>query len=260
MNWNSVKYELLESGIALITLNRPDFLNALDDGMREDFKNLTPILAKENVKAIVFTGEGKAFCAGGDISHFEKKWNADNFTKKSRVVSDFYDFLEDLPKPVFAAMNGVATGAGLQLALACDVRVVATEAKAGFREHQLNLIPSHGGTYRLVKLLGLSKAKHFYLSQRLTSSNELLRMGFVSHVVESKDLLEFVLNWAKALVSRAPMATGEAIKLLNSMTYTDRDSALEREYKSQTKMLLTKDHKEGVRAFREKRKPFFKGE
>ena len=157
-------------------------------------------------------------------------------------------------------MNGVATGAGLQLAMACDVRVVATEAKAGFREHQLNLIPSHGGTYRLVKLLGLSKAKHFYLSQRLASSNELLRMGFVSHVVESKGLLEFVLNWAKALVARAPMATGEAIKLLNSMTDTDRDSALEREYKSQTKMLLSKDHKEGVRAFREKRKPFFKGE
>ncbi len=260
MDWNSVKYEFLDNGVALVTLNRPDSLNALDDGMREDFKKLTPILSERKVRAVVFTGEGKAFCAGGDISHFEKKWNASNFTEQSRVVSDFYDFLEDLPKPVFAAINGVATGAGIQLAMACDIRIMASDAKAGFREHQLNLIPSHGGTYRLVKLLGLSKAKHFYLSKSLSDANELFRLGFVSKVVPKEKLLEFVLEWVETLLKRAPMATGEAIKLLNMMTDTDRDSALEKEYASQKKMLLSKDHQEGVKAFRGKRKPSFNGD
>lgn len=260
MNWNSIKYEFFDNGIALITLNRPKFLNALDDGMREDFKNLSSVLVAKKVKAVIFTGSGKAFCAGGDISHFEKKWNASNFTQQSRVVSDFYDFLEDLPKPVFAAINGVATGAGIQLAMACDIRVMSSDAKAGFREHQLNLIPSHGGTYRLVKLLGLSKAKHFYLSESLSNADELFRLGFVSKVVESEKLLEFVFNWVESLLKRAPMATGEAIKLLNMMTNIDRDCALEKEYDSQKKMLLSKDHHEGVKAFREKRKPSFKGD
>ncbi len=162
LNWETIEVEFPEEGVVLVTLNRPDVLNAVDERMRQEFTSLIPVLQGEDVRAVVFTGAGRAFCAGVDISRFEQDWSNRYFAEENYDLLDFFDALENLPKPVFAAINGVATGGGILLALACDIRVASQAARVGFREHRLGLVPGLGGTVRLVRLLGLARAKEIY--------------------------------------------------------------------------------------------------
>ena len=146
--YRSLLYEV-EDGVATVTLNRPEELNAIDANMREDFARLSEALTTaRDVRVVIFTGSGRAFSSGGSVSHFEKDWNTDAFRAESHRLSSFFTSLEMLEKPVIAALNGIATGAGLQLAMACDLRIAAETARLGFREHWLGLIPGHGGATR----------------------------------------------------------------------------------------------------------------
>jgi len=249
----------LTDGIATVTLNRPDKYNAINQEMREDFYALAEQLRTDGSRVVVFTGSGRAFSSGGDVSHFEQDWQTLEFRSESHHLSRFYDDLEALEKPIIAAVNGTATGAGLQLAMACDLRIASTEAKVGFREHFLNLIPGHGGTARLVKLVGLSRAKQLYFTGELVSAEEAYQMGLINRVVPPDDLMPEVMELAQRLTNRAPQALGLAKRLLNASANVDTQSAILLESMAQSLLIKTSDHKEGLRAFRDKDKPNYTG-
>jgi enoyl-CoA hydratase/carnithine racemase len=257
--YRSLLFEV-EEGVATVTLHRPEELNAIDGNMRDDFARLSDALtAASDIRVVIFTGAGRAFSSGGSVSHFEKDWNTDEFRAQSHRLSAFFNSLEMLEKPVIAAMNGIATGAGLQLAMACDLRIAAETARIGFREHWLGLIPGHGGATRLVKLIGLSRAKEIYFSGDLLDAREAHRLGLVNRVVVEGKAVAESKRIARDLARRAPHAIGLTKQLLNAAVDLDLHRGLQLEALAQSIAIKTSDHKEGVTAFREKRSPKFEG-
>ncbi|GJM44716.1 MAG: hypothetical protein DHS20C21_15580 [Gemmatimonadota bacterium] len=250
----------VRDGVATVTLNHPDQLNAIDDAMRAEFPELADRLADRAIRVVVFTGAGRAFSAGGSVSHFERDWDTAEFRQHSHALSAAFSRIEALEKPVIAAINGPATGAGLQLTLTCDLRFAATTARVGYREHNLGLIPGHGGATRLVKLLGLSRAKDLYFRGDLVDADEAYRLGLIHRVIAPEELLAETHAEAHRLAKRAPGALGLAKQLLNRAADVDVATGLELESLAQSILLKTQDHREGVRAFRDKRKPDFTGE
>lgn len=260
MNFKTLLYTVDEDGIALVTLNRPDVLNAVNMEMRHDFTALADeLFFNEQVKVVIFTGAGRGFSAGGDMSHFEKEWHTPTFRANSRRLIKFFDDLEALEKPVIAAINGPTTGAGLELALACDLRLASDEAKLGFRENYIGLIPGVGGCARLIRAIGLHRAKEFIWMGTMYSANACSQMGLLNKVVPHEVLLEEAFSTAHDLLKRAPVSIGMAKKLLNAIANMDQTSGIVVEGLAQSILIKTEDHKEGVQAFREKRKPVYKG-
>ncbi len=260
MTFRAILFEVRDA-VATITLNRPEEKNAIDDAMRADFAGLAPILAdRADVRVVVIAGAGGSFSSGGRISHFERDWNTQEFRALSHRLSLFYEELEALEKPVIAAIEGVATGAGLQLALACDLRFAGASARLGFREHRIGVIPGHGGATRLVKLIGLSRAKELYFAPDLVNAADAQRLGVVNRVVPDGTALAAALETAADLASRAPHALGLTKRLLNAAADVDVKTGLLLESFAQSVAIKTRDHHEGVRAFLEKRPPRFEGE
>ncbi|MFQ5575662.1 MAG: enoyl-CoA hydratase/isomerase family protein [Anaerolineae bacterium] len=262
MSFTHLLFNLSDDGIATVTLNRPEARNAINAPMRRDFRALGErLLADSAVKVVIFTGAGdEAFSAGGDIGHFERDWRTPDFRAQGRPLTDFFNLLEELEKPVIAAVNGVATGAGLQLAMACDLRLASDRARFGFRENALNLIPGHGGTVRLVKLVGLGKAKELIFTGRFISAAEAQAVGLVNRIAPRAALAEQAQAMARTLLRRAPQSLGLVKRLLMAATETDKASALFLESLAQSVLIKTEDHREGLRAFRQKQKPDFKGD
>lgn len=257
--YKHILYDLTDD-IATVTLNRPEKYNAIDQAMREDFYTLADQLRTDSSRVVIITGIGKAFSSGGDVKHFEHDWPTLEFRAGSHLLSRFYDDLEALEKPVIAAINGVATGAGLQLAMVCDLRFASTEARVGYREHFLSLIPGHGGTARLVKLIGLSRAKMLYYTGDLVSADEAYQIGLLNRIVPPDELMPTTLDFARKLAKRAPQSLGLAKRLLNASANVDTQSAILLESMTQSLLIKTDDHKEGLRAFREKDMPTYTGE
>jgi enoyl-CoA hydratase/carnithine racemase len=261
MEFTHLLFDLTNDGIATVTFNRPEARNAINMPMRHDLKALGERLMNDNaIKVIIFTGAGdEAFSAGGDISHFEQEWLTPEFRVHGHLLTNFFNLLEDLEKPVIAAINGVATGAGLQLAMASDLRIASEQASFGFRENFLNLIPGHGGTVRLVKLVGLAKAKELIFMGDFISAQQARAIGLVNWVAPHGSILEEAQALAQKLLRRAPQSLGLVKRLLLAAAETDKASALFLESLAQSILIKTEDHREGLRAFREKRKPKFKG-
>ncbi len=261
MAFTHLLYNLSDDGIATITLNRPEARNAINMPMRQDFRVLGELLSTDSrIKVVIFTGAGhEAFSTGGDISHFEQEWLTPEFRTHGHLLTDFFNLLEELEKPVIAALNGVATGAGLQLAMSCDLRIASEQVRFGFRENFLNLIPGHGGTIRLVKLVGLAKAKELIFMGDFISAEQALTLGLVNWVVSPDALPNEAQAVAKKLLRRAPQSLGLVKRLLMAATESDKASALFLESLAQSVLIKTEDHQEGLRAFREKRKPKFEG-
>ncbi len=259
MEFRTLLYEL-NDGLATVTLNRPDQLNAINMEMRQDFTALTEELCfNDDVRVVLFTGAGRAFSSGGDIAHFEKDWRTPTFRAHSRRLIKFFDDLEMLEKPVMAAINGPATGGGLELALACDVRFAAQAATLGFRENYLGLIPGIGGCARFARLIGVAKAKELIFAGTMIGAQEAQAIGLVNRVVPDERLLDEAREYAQMLLKRAPQSLGLAKKVLNHVTQLDQTTAIVMEGLAQSILIRTEDHQEGLRAFREKRKPQFSG-
>jgi len=261
---NVMNYENLlisiEEKIATVTINRPTKLNALNKATISDLSKAVKLLSKnDDVRVIIITGSGeKAFVAGADISEFANYTIVEGAQLAAEGQESLFDFIENLKKPVIAAVNGFALGGGLELAMACHFRVASDNAKMGLPEVTLGLIPGYGGTQRLPQLVGKGRAMEMIMTAAMISAEEAKQFGLVNHVVPQAELLEFANGIAQKIIKNAPFAIGKAIKAINA-NYTDGKNGFDTEIKSFGKCFGTQDFKEGTTAFLEKRKAEFIG-
>lgn len=242
-----------------ITLDRPERRNALDAEMRVALADALDQAARTpDIEAVILTGAGGAFCAGGDLGAFEELHDARIYRHVSHDLSVLMDAVERLEKPVIAAIDGVATGAGLTLALCCDWRIASPRALLTFREGRLGLVPTHGGIGRLVKLIGLARAKEALLGGEDLDAPAALRLGLLSEIVDG-DLLGGARERAGRMLRRAPLSYGAAKRLLHLAADSDLRSTMLAESLAQTALLASSDHREGLAAARERREPEFAG-
>lgn len=249
----------VENGIATITMNRPTSLNSMNDSLIGGLHNsLTKAVADQCVRCIVLTGNGKAFCAGGDLSYLnslsstvEKK----DFIAKVGAVAKR---ITEIEKPIIAYVNGVTAGAGVNLMLACDLIYASNKARFGESFAKVGLIPDCGGLYFLAKAIGLHKAKEMMFTGDLIDAITAEKIGLVNHIYDDRDLADAVYKMADRLSKSAPLAIGLTKKYLNNTALT-LDEVLALEETTQPLLMATNDCKEGIKAFYEKRNPVFTG-
>lgn len=252
--------DLLEHHTLLITINRPDKLNALNRSTIDDLHDIL-VEAEQNkqVRSVIITGAGeKAFVAGADIAEFASFSVEEGKQMSSQGHFKVFNFLENFSKPTIAAIRGFALGGGLELALACHIRVAADTAKLGLPEVSLGLIPGYGGTQRLAHLVGKGKAFEMILTGEMIDAQEAYQWGLINKVVPSEALMNTCLDLAKKIASKSPTAIAAAIRAINA-GYNPQLNGYEVEIEEFGKCFGTEDFKEGVSAFLEKRKPNFRG-
>lgn len=250
-----------EQGVLTLTLNRPGKRNAIDPELRDALAEAIDRAGTDaTVRGLVLTGSGGAFCAGGDLARFDELHDARAYRHVSHRLTDLMESIERLEKPVVAAIGGVVTGAGLALALACDWRVGSPSARILFREGRVGLVPTHGGLTRLVKLLGLARAKEVLLGGDDLDANAACAVGLLSELAaDDEQLLEFAHARVRRMLVRAPLSFAAAKRLLQMAADTDQRSVILAESLAQTALLQTDDHREGLAAARERREPEFRG-
>jgi len=259
MNYETLLTELSEH-ILTITINRPDKLNALNGTVIDDLRAaLDAVYDNADIRAVIITGSGpKAFVAGADISQFTSLDAATGKELARRGQHDVFDRIENCPKPVVAAVNGFALGGGCELAIACHFRLASDQAKFGQPEVNLGLVPGYGGTQRLTHLIGKGKAMELIMTGNMIDANEALRLGLVNHVTTPANLLAETRKILLTILSRAPLALAEVIRLVNYASRSENEG-LEKEIEAFGELFKTTDTKEGAKAFLEKRKPNFTG-
>jgi len=249
-------------GIATLTLNRPDALNAWNEAMRGELRDAVHALVEDDeLRVLVITGAGRAFSAGEDVRGMKGLTDIGTrgFRRVARAIHNVFDEIEAMEVPVIAALNGVAAGGGLELALSCDFRIAASGAKLGFPENNVGLIPGSGGCSRLVKLVGLARAKRLVMTGEMVAAERALELGLVEEVVPQEQLAARARALAEQLAAKAPLALGLAKLVLNACLNVDPDTGRNLERLGQSILKKTEDHLEGARAFVEKRKAQFKG-
>lgn len=244
-----------------ITLNRPERLNTFDAAMQRDFTALQLAIERDpDIRCVILFAAGeRAFGAGADLSWFERDWTAARFRTEYRWIHDFFDVLERVELPVIAAVFGTCACGGLELAMACDFRIAAEDARFGFTEGNINLVPGSGGCSRLVKMIGPGWAKELVLAGEFIDAGRAREIGLVTRVVPRARLAEEARALADRLARKAPQALGAAKALINACQSLDPATGRILERMAQSALILSQDHKEGVRAFREKRPPRYEG-
>jgi enoyl-CoA hydratase len=249
-----------QGDIMIITIHRPDQLNALNGATIEELnKALALADINKNVRCIILTGSGeKAFVAGADIKEFAQFSIEEGGMLAARGQKLLFDFVEHMSKPVIAAVNGFALGGGLELAMSAHFRVASDNAKMGLPEVTLGVIPGYGGTQRLAQLVGKGKALEMITSAAMITATEALTCGLVNYVVPQGELLPKCLELATKICKNSPTAIAAAIRAVNA-GYQDGVDGFSSEIQEFGKCFGTADFKEGTTAFLEKRKPSFTG-
>ncbi len=259
MAYTYLKTEFRDNGICILTLSAPKSLNALNSALIAELDEFLTGLDTEKVRVLILTGDGdKSFVAGADISEMAHLGEAEGLAFGQRGAEAFRK-LEDLPIPTIAAINGFALGGGCEIAMACDIRYAATNAKFGQPEVGLGIIPGFSGTYRLPKLIGQGMAKELIYSGKVIRADEALRIGLVNQVVEQAELMPAVIALAEQILRNAPLAVRYAKECINRNYDLDRTEGLALENRLFARCFTTEDQKNGMNAFLTKQKAVFKG-
>ena len=258
MTYQTLIYDVTDR-IATITLNRPDAMNATTDEMYHELQALLGIVGDDaNVACVILTGAGRGFCAGADLK--TRKDDATPLERRARhrwILKDILEPLYRLEKPVIAAVNGAAAGAGFNIALACDFIIASDQASFMQAFARVGLVPDLGGLYLLGRVIGINKAKELCFTARKVSAEEAKALGIVNHLVPHDQLLTEARAIAARIAAASPTAIAMTKTLLNKASNSTLDQMLEYESYAQTVAYLTPEYEEGVRAFREKRAPDF---
>lgn len=251
----------IADALAIVTVNRPDKLNALNATVIAELdKAFTELSQREQIRAIILTGAGRAFVAGADIAEIAEAADGPaGLETLSQVGSRVFTKIERLNKPVIAAVNGFALGGGLELALACHVRLASEGAKFGLPEAKLGLIPGYGGTQRLPRLIGSGRAMQMILTGGMIDANTAASYGLVNAVYPNEVLMDVSRSMAKEMMANGPLALAHAIDVVAKGDGLSMDEALALESRHFGALGRTADMREGTSAFLEKRPPSFKG-
>jgi 2-(1,2-epoxy-1,2-dihydrophenyl)acetyl-CoA isomerase len=248
-------------GVATLTLNRPAALNALNLELKAALAAaITELRSRADVRAIILTGAGRGFCSGGDIKEMDAGRTAqDTRARLQALHRDIIEPLAAIEKPVIAALNGVAAGAGLSLALACDVVFASGEAPLSLAFAKRGLVPDAGAAYRLVRLVGVARAKELAFSARTIDANEAARLGLVQRVYPAGELHAQTQAYARELAAGATVAIGLTKRLLDLAPHSTYEAMTEHEIGAAVQAIATQDHAEALRAFAGKRPANFQG-
>ncbi|NLI70000.1 MAG: enoyl-CoA hydratase [Firmicutes bacterium] len=245
-----------EGKLVVLTINNPP-VNALNSSLLGELENTVDELAATDIAVLIITGAGeKAFVAGADISEFPQL-NRANGEKLARRGQLIFQKIADFPVPVIAAVNGIALGGGLELALACDIRVMALGARFGLPEVTLAIFPGYGGTQRLPRLISPGKARELIFTGDLVDAEDAVRLGLAEYVTD--DVLSKAKMIAQTIMKRGPVAIRQAKKAINRGLEVSLGEGMKIEAALFGELCDTEDQKEGARAFLEKRKPIYKG-
>lgn len=260
MNYNAIKL-IKEEGIATILLNRPERMNALDlESLRELLRATEEVGSDEKVKVLILTGVGRAFCAGGDLN--SPMYDITNPEELRKIIVEFGKVplnLRNMPKPVISAVNGAAVGVGLGFALAADIIIASEDARFGHAYANIGLMSDGGSIYFLPRLIGVSKACELMFTGKIIDAKEAERIGLVNQVVPADRLESVVKELAHRLARGPSMAIAMQKISLYQGLLMDLPTAIEWEARAMSLCMLSEDMKEGIKAFKEKRPPLFKG-
>lgn len=250
----------IKNEVLIITINRPDKLNALNKQTLEELhETLVSAENDKSIRALIITGSGtKAFVAGADIAEFANFTTKEGQQLSSNGHFKVFNFIENYSKPVIAAVNGFALGGGLELAMACHMRVVSSNAKMGLPEVSLGVIPGYGGTQRLAQLVGKGKAFEMISTADTISADDAYKWGLANHITPQEELLNKCFEITSKIITKSPVAVKAAIKAINA-GYNNKFNGYEVEIEEFGKSFGTNDFKEGTTAFLEKRKAIFLG-
>ena len=258
-----VLLETVQDGIATLVMNRPDRLNALNNELSAALNEaLSRIGANESVRAVVLTGAGRAFCSGGDLAAIGKGREAGDIEQLRPILRAGMQAvlkMRTIPQPVVAAVNGPAAGAGMNLALAADIRIASEESSFGQNFAKVGLFPDYGGTFFLPELVGPSKAAEMFYTGDMIDAQTALGLGVVNRVVPAAQLESEVGAFARKLAAGPPLAIRAAKRVLFGDNREALERALETEAEHQLACYFSEDCREGIRAFFEKRPPKFQG-
>jgi enoyl-CoA hydratase/carnithine racemase len=246
--------------VAILKLNRPEVMNSFNFAMLRELRERVEALHWDrNARVVIITGAGdKAFCAGADLKE-RASLGEDQVRQFIFTIRNLFTFIEFMNKPVIAAVNGIALGGGTELALACDLRIASENATMGLTETRLAIIPGAGGTQRLPRLVGRGKAKELIFTGRRVDAKEALDLGLVNKVAPAGKLLDECLAMAAMICEAGPVAIGQAKYAINYGSEADLHTGLAIESNAYWVTIPTEDRLEGLAAFREKRKPVYKG-
>lgn len=257
MEYKNILFEVKEN-IGYVTVNRPDALNALNTEVLGELDHVFRYIeTADEVKCVIVTGAGRAFVAGADIAQMSEltvKEGRDMTIQGQRVM----ELIENIEKPVIAAVNGFALGGGCELSMACDVRIASEKAKFGQPEVNLGIIPGFGGTQRLPRLVGKGMAKYLIYGAQMIDAAEAYRIGLVQKVVPHDDLMTEAEKYAKLVISKAPIAVKMAKTAINNGINLDLKSGVAFEAEAYVGTFCSEDRVEGMKAFVEKRPADFK--
>ncbi|MGH9933413.1 MAG: enoyl-CoA hydratase-related protein [Pyrinomonadaceae bacterium] len=264
MNYETIQLEMREA-VGVITLNRPESLNALTTKVGQEFQAAVAEVLQRGARAVVITGAGRAFCAGGDLREMQRIAELEGkveafFDEPLRQLHECILLIRRVPVPFIAAVNGAASGAGCNLALACDLVVAGESARFNQAFIKIGLVPDCGGTFILPRLVGWKRAAELLMTGEVVTAGRALEMGMINSVAPDDQLLARALAMAERLAQAPTAAIGRIKELLEASATSDYRGQLELERTTQIQAGLTKDFREGVAAFIEKRPPKFVGE